>query len=171
MKNEIGTRTMKHPVFFGTLLTLLFVLGSCEDPMNQLRGLAQAKFGLDSLVAELSLPANFDLIKIEYFQSSDSAFGKTCYYASANLIVASSLSLTQAIDAYTERSHLSGWMLEGRQYESARSLIRGENAQLVIESAKPGTVMKSEEIVKLQTSYKSVIFVRVVYMVPRREGC
>ncbi len=169
--NAGGTRAVRNLVFFGTLIALLLMLGACDDPMHQLRGTTQAKSGLDSLIAEMPSPKNFETMRVEYFQFSDSAYGKTCYYARAVLIVGSSLQLPQAIDAYTESYQSSGWLLDGTQYESARSLIRGDNASLVIESAKPGTVMKSEEIVKLQTSFKSVIYVWIEYMVPRREGC
>ncbi len=169
--NEKGPRAVKRLMLLGTLLSHLLMLESCNNPIDQLRGPAQAKSGLESLVAELPNPASFNTTRIEYFHFSDSAYGKTCYYARAYLIVASSLPLPQAMDAYTERTQLSGWLLDGRQYESARSLVRGENSLLVIEAATPGAVTNAEELARLQTYFKSIILVRLEYIVPKREGC
>lgn len=156
------------------LSALVCLLVSCDDPITQFLKQNEAKSGLDALLTQLPKVDNFETIKVEYFEFSDSAYGKTCYYARAYVFLGTSLPLPKALDTYEERLESLGWMLDSRpyeQYETARVLFHGDHDLLVVESGRPGSVMDAEELAALRVRYPSVIFVSLDYMMPQRDGC
>jgi len=113
-------------------------------------------------------------VKIVYqeFHSDENEDGPICYYARAFVIVGTLLPETQALDTYTEKTQSLGWTPEGRQYEISRILIRGVNDRIVIGSGEPGVDIKDAlDYDKLRETYRSIIFVRLDYMLPSRDEC
>src|SRR5574341_414748 len=108
---------MKRLAWFFVIPLLLFLMVACVQQINHLLKQQEARAGLEELIAELPQIDGFDTIRIVNFDSSFTAYGKTCYYAIDYLVIGSTLSEREALDVYTERLKSSGWKSEDRQYE------------------------------------------------------
>ena len=159
---------------FTTLLCILFsiIIG------QYLRGkLMQrnVRTELDILVNNVvPLPAEFEIIETISLDSLyfTETFGKECFYARDYLILGSTLPASDALDAYARSLLSSGWITETRSYPTSRTLIYGENVRTVVEGGRPGVdVRNAIDYAELQRIYESIIFVRIDYAIPRRDGC
>lgn len=146
------------------------ILVSCDNLFPYV-AMREARTGLNSLVGQLPDLAGFETTKVEYFDLADSAHGKTCYYARAFVIIGSSLPMEDALDTYVEKIQSLGWAFDGRQYTTARTLVRGKHDLLVVESGKVGSVLNAEEFTILHNRYRSIILIRLEYILPQRDGC
>ncbi len=134
--------------------------------------LDNVRAGVEASVAQLPRLKEFDTIKVVYQNFSFSAGGLTCYYGRAYVILGSSLSEKEALDAYFEALQLSGWVPRDAQYNTSRVLTRGAYELVEIRSGPPGVdIAKAVDYAQLRSVYESIIFVRVDLMLPSREEC
>ena len=165
---------MKHLLWLTAIAVLLCVLVLLVQQVGHLQRQREARAGLDVVIAELPKPAGFDMIKIVYqeFYDDEHGSGPVCYYARAYIITGSSMSESDALATYAQSLQLQGWALEGEQYKTERGLIRGANERVVAHSGDPGVDIEDAlDYAKLKEVYRSLIFVRVDYMIPSRDQC
>ena len=163
-------------MFFGVLLllvclvsTILWSLAAQKSKSFQ----QEARQGLDQVVAN-DLPSleGFETIKVASFDLSDTVYGDTCYYARDFLILGGSLTEAEALDRYAAKLESSGWMPKGKQYPTSKGFKYGDHAITVarIGDLDPG-LRDYVDYEQLRKTYPSIIFVRVEFMLPHREGC
>jgi len=148
-------------------IAALFITSSCVSLKME-----EARAGVEASVAQLPVLSEFDTVKVVYQTFCYSAYGLTCYYGRAYIIMGSSLPEDEALDMYAGALMLSGWMPSGIQYDTARELERGEHELVVIRSGQPSVdIAGAVDYLQLRSAYESVIFVELDFMLPNRESC
>ncbi len=164
--------SMNRWVFFFVVVCLLSaIIGFGIQYANRYRRQQEVKSGLEKLIDQLPEAENFDVVNIVRQEFSSSAYGITCYYARAYVIVGTPLSEVEALDSYTEKLHLQGWLPEGKQYETAKVVHRGVHDRVVVSSVKPDLIDNAIDYTQLKGTYRSVIFIGLDYMFPSRDAC
>jgi hypothetical protein len=158
---------MRHlPRLFGITILLCLVL-SCAG--TELR---KARSGAEASVAQLPDLPGFDRIKTVFREYPSTVYGSGCYYGAAYVIIGSALPERDAITLYARKIRSLGWIDEGKQYDAERSLIRGAHERIVVRYGEPDVEIKDAvDYAQLRANYVSVIFVRLVFMLPGRDGC
>jgi hypothetical protein len=158
---------MRYPLRVCGIVVLLCLVLSCAG--TELR---KARSGAEASVAQLPDLAGFDRIKTVFREYPFTAYGDTCYYGTAHVIIGSSHSEADALDVYSRRLAVHGWVPEGKQYDDTRTLIRGAHERIVVRFGEPGVEIKDAvDYAQLRANYVSVVFVRLVFILPRRDGC
>lgn len=163
-------------MFFGILLLLACLVSAVLWGLFTQKSKSfqrEARQGLDQVVAyDLPSLEGFETIKIVSLDSSNTVYGETCYYAGDFLILGGSLAEAEALDKYAAKLESAGWTLRGKQYPATRELVSGDHVLTVIRTGNidPG-LRDYVDYEQLRETYPSIIFVRIVYMLPRREGC
>lgn len=165
-------RRFLKPIGVPILVLFLLALTNCTllEKRAQQR---KARQGLESLVAQ-DLPNldQFELVKTVSLDFSMTAYGMTCYYARDYLIMGTSLPESEALEHYVEGLLPLSWTKEGEQYLTSKILIHGQNARIVVSHGEPGVdVDDAVDFERLSDIYQSILFVRVDYMLPARDGC
>lgn len=154
------------------ILMLLPLVVSCAQQLSNTSKQQEARAGLDALVAQLPELENFNVTENLYFETSFTAYKKTCYYATGYVIIGSSLLEVNALDVYTEKLELLGWTPREKQHEIERVFYAEANGRVVVSSGEPDESIKhAVNYQQLKENYRSVIFVRLVYMLPSRDEC
>jgi hypothetical protein len=134
-----------------------------------------ARAGLERSTAQLPHPSKFVTIKefeVEMWPVFDTEIGEPCYFGRGYSVFGTSLPETEALDVYVAQLQEFGWLTDGKQYENERALIRGKNELLVVHTDSPSVDIQDAVVyTKLRETFRTVVFVRVTYMLPRREGC
>jgi hypothetical protein len=146
---------------------LLALAVSCAQPQRR-----EARAGLDAAVAQLPEPAGFDVIKVVYREFRSTEYERKCFYATAYVIIGSSLPELEALDVYAEDLQPLGWAPRDEQYNTTRVLRRGTYERIVIELGEPGVdIRDAVDYVQLRATSPTVIFVRLDFMLPSRDEC
>ena len=162
---------MKRPLWVLGIPLLLLTLVTCAQQISHLLKQQEARAGLDTLITQLPELADFDAVKIVRFEFSDTAYGKTCYYARSYVILGSSLSEAEALTIYARRLQTLGWVPRDEPYDTS-VLYGGLSALAIVTSGEPGADIKDAlDYNQLRRIYRSVIFVRLDYMLPSRKEC
>ena len=158
----------RWPKLIGLAVLLCAVL-SCTS-----LELRKARIGVDAAVAQLPVLQGFDVIEILNLDRSISAFGETCYYARAYVIIGSSLSETEALSGYSKALQSVGWVPDLEPYAPTWGLIRGSSEYAVIEVGEPYVGFKEKDPVnwaQWEAKYRTIMNIRIDYMLPQRDGC
>ncbi len=156
-----------------TILTLCFLaLASCGI-LDKRAAQRETREGLEAIVAqELPELEAFEQVKVVSFDDSRTEYGITCYYATDYLIMGTRLSEKEALEHYREGLLPLGWTDSGTQYPSSNKLYYGQNARIVFWYGDPGVnIRDAVDYDQLKKFYQSIMFVRVDYIQPAREGC
>ena len=158
---------------FAPILVLCFLLLASCGILDKKAQQRKTREGLESISSqELPELDGFDLVKVVSLDLSSSDYGKTCSYARDYLIIGTSLPESDALERYVEALLRLGWTREGDQYPTSNNLIHGKNARIVVRYGDPGAdVRDAADYDQLRDNYQSVIFVRVDYILPERDGC
>lgn len=163
-------------VLLGTLFLLvclsLFILWGLTARKSKLLQ-QEARQGLDRVVAdELPTLEGFEITKVASFESSNTVYDETCYYASDYLILGGSLTEEDALNRYAAKLESSGWTPRRRQYPTSKVFMYGDYVQLNIRTGDidPG-LDNYVDYEKMREIYPSIIFIRITFMLPKREGC
>ncbi len=155
---------MKRLIGLAALVILLYFLTSCEHKRKQ----REVRAGLDNSVGQLPDSASFETITISYGQSSM----KTCHYAEAVVMLGTALAEEEALDTYVDELRSLGWALKRIDYKDVRVLIRDTQERIVIRSYHTTWLdEKDENYIKARDVYPTIIWVRLVFYVPQRDGC
>jgi hypothetical protein len=155
---------LRAAIVFALLLSLVV---SCADSQKR----AEAKAGIEASVVQLPRLRDFTTVKVIYEESSLSAFGVTCYYGTAVLIVGTSLPFPESLDAYEAELLALGWKPGGHSDLNSRELLRGAHERITFQAGFPGVLVDDKDYVYAQSIYTSVIIVTVDFMVPSNENC
>ena len=165
MRSRRGTT--KHLFRLLSIAVLFCLIVSCTHPEQR-----EANNGLDASVAQLPELRDFDVVKVVYQESSQSAYETICYYATAHVIIGSPLAESEAMDIYVEKLQSLGWGSGERQYETTRALTHGMHERIVVRTGEPGVDVKDAvDYVQLGKTYPTIIFVRLVFIMPSRDEC
>lgn len=150
-----------------SIAVLLCLLVSCTAEEQR-----KARAGLDASVAQLPELGDFDTIEVIYYETSLSGPRTTCYYATAYLIIGTSLPEEKALDVYVEELKSLSWTPREKQYDTTRILMHGTYELVVIRSGEPGVDVKDAvDYAQLRAKYPTIIFVRLDFMLPSRDKC
>ncbi len=168
---------MKHlPKILGIVFVLLcltsaFLWGFATLKSKSLQ--REARQSLEQVVAnELPTLDGFDTIEVASFDSSDTVYGGTCYYAGDFLILGGSLAEAKALDRYAAKLESSGWIPRERQYPTSKVFMYRDHVQMNVRTGDldPG-LRDYVDYVQLRKTYPSIIFLRISFMLPNREDC
>jgi hypothetical protein len=167
---------MKILFITSTLMLCLMFATACFQSNAQQHQLKsrEARNGLDPVVSQVRQFQDFDVVTVKYYDVYDDEHGQgaVCYYARAYLLIGTSLSLPEALDVYAQHLQSLGWTLEGRQYETAKGLVRGVNERAVVESGEPGPELQNAaDLDQLRKTYRNLIFLNIDYVLPAVTGC
>lgn len=152
---------------FLSIVVFLCLITSCAVAEQR-----RARAGLDASVAQLPELREFDTVEVVYRESSLSGPMTTCYYATAHVIIGTSLPAEKALDVYVEELQSLGWEFDGKQYNTARALRRGVYELVVVRSGEPGIdVEDAVDYAQLRNIYPAIIFVTLDFMLPSRNKC
>jgi hypothetical protein len=157
----------RFPIFLPVLL--LCVTSSCTPSQQRLQ---QARSGLDTAIAQLPSSAEFTVVAIipEEFSSTD--YGKTCYYAQANIAVGTALPGTDALATYVNELTLQGWVVERDNLDRSRVLVRGEHERIAVSLDGPGWIIeRDEDYQHARDTFPIFLYISVTYILPSRENC
>ena len=134
--------------------------------------LRKARAGVDESVAQLPVLKGFDVIETVHLDDSMSVDGETCYYATAYVIIGSSLPEMEALGVYSETLLSTGYYPRQRQYPTSRVFLRGSNEYVVVRVGEPGIDFEDAvDWAQLKATYPTIVFVKLVFILPRRDGC
>jgi hypothetical protein len=167
---EVGRRKiMKYRVFLCVICIISAnFLASCAS-----QELQEVQNELRSSATSLPKLANADVLQVSQKEWSYTAYGDTCFYGRAWVLIGSSeLSEEQMLTNYVERLTASGWNSREQQYSNSKVLYRGMHELIVISVGEPApAVRESVDYKRFTRNYPNVIFARLTYMLPQREGC
>lgn len=154
---------------------LLWLVASCNNRVEDIQKEQQAVAGAQQTSDSLPKSKEFEkitMVRVKMSPVYDTEIGQPCYYGRIYTIMGSALSEQEALELYTQELEGTGWLAEGRQYVTARGFSRGTNAYAAVYYGDPGVdIEAAADYTSLRRVYKSLIFVRVDYMIPRRQGC
>jgi hypothetical protein len=158
------------------VVSLLCVLGVIALGIPFLRDqlkLRRAQVGFNEAMAKLPDMNEFETVTIISGTSSMTAYGETCYYSGAYIVLGTSLPEEKALKTYVDALQSQGWKLkEGPQYDWEKCLIRGEHEEACISIGGAGWAIESnEEYQEAKDKYPTFIFVSLRFILPQREGC
>lgn len=141
------------------LLTLPFVLLACTDPVSFAQNKLAARAGLDSALAELPKPGEFEMIKVirSEFDRTVSQTGETCYLARGYVIYGSTLQDEQSLDALYRQVQILGWVPRKEQDKVSRVLGRGPAELMEIEIYGPGEDLREAAKALVKKSLENLI--------------
>ena len=149
---------------------LLGILGACSGDENL--NLRQVRDGLQSTIAELPNSSEFNTITILSGESSDSAYGKTCYYAQANIVVGTLLKEKEALETYVSKLEAKEWILKQNDLERSRILTFGKHARISISIDGPSWKIEDDKMYQqAKNIYPTFLFVTITYILPFMEEC
>ncbi len=120
---------------------------------------------------------DIDVIRNSMVTAYASDIGDTdpCYYGDVTLVIGSQLSEAQILDRYTSLLKPNGDYLRALDDTSTWSRIfyRGLNEYAVIEGIHDAFIGHNlgVDLVQAKKKYASVMYIRIVYALPEREGC
>ena len=130
----------------------------------------EARRSLDELVNH-DLPQIEGLETIEIVSStwSHPEHSPACHYARDYLIIGAFMPEAEALERYVAGAELMGWSKEG----VFETLIQGDHARLVVKIGdRPGVDIEDAiDYEQAREVYQSLLFVRVDFMLPQRDGC
>jgi hypothetical protein len=166
---------------FGIVFTLtLLPLNGYRDYLFQMdeRQLQAVQTGVEATAKNFPLLDGVDIIRDTEVTSgadTDEIDTATCYYGVATLVIGSQLSEAQILDGYTSQLTSYGYVLEPRDATSnlARVFYRGFHEYTVIEVIHDAFIGKNLgiDLGQVKKKYTSVMYIRMVYTLPQREGC
>jgi hypothetical protein len=128
----------------------------------------EVRKGLDTSIDQLPKSQDFETVTILRGESSMEG----CYYAVAKVILGSFMPTEEALDMYTAELQSLGWSIERNDYKNVISLTRNTQERIVIETGYPSlSVEKNEDYIRARDIYPTIIFARLVFYVPQRDGC
>ena len=163
-------------IFFGILFLLLCLVSAVLWSLAAQKSKSlqrEARQGLDRIVAnELPTLNGFDTIEVASFDSSDTVYGETCYYAGDFLILGGSLAEAEALDRYAAKLESSGWIPRTRQYPTSKVFMYRDHVQMNVRTGDldPG-LRDYVDYKQLGKTYSSILFIRISFMLPTREDC
>jgi hypothetical protein len=140
---------------------------ACRDDM-----LTQVGSKAQQVQQTLPLPPSFILIKTKTLTFDNTAGGITCYYGRSYQIMGSDVSAAQAVQLYSDLLRKAGWTAEGIQDAESPVLIQGDHTRLNLHSGNPGVdVQDVVDYRQIQATHRTIVTVRVDYLLPQRDGC
>lgn len=162
---------MKRPVAIVVISILVVLIGKCGiDRINSTAQQQHAKDGWYTLLGQLPSLPEFDTISVLYTESNVNYYGTQCYYASGYAILGSRLPKASALETYKKALVSSEWVVSDKP-PVGDVFHRGENGELLIESETPPIIEGAINYQSLKSSYNSLLFVQLTYMLPHRDRC
>ncbi len=146
-----------------TLVVFLTLTSACGYVQQR-----EVRRGLEASMARLPQQSSFEVVGSLYEEFSD----RRCYYAGVYLVIGSPLEERAALDLYVRELQSLGWVLFERQFETEKGLTYDEHSWLTVDTGPPGPLLDSVvDYEQLKQTYRSILVVRVVFMVPSRDEC
>jgi len=151
-----------------TLVVFLALTSACGYFQQQ-----EVRRGLGASMVRLPQQSSFEVVGSLYEEFS---YGR-CYYAGVYLVIGSPLEERAALDLYVRELQSLGWVLSERLFETEEEpmeemLIYGEHERVTVDIHPPGPLLDSVvDYEQLKQTYRSILVVRVVFMVPSRDEC
>jgi hypothetical protein len=153
------------------ILSLALVTGCSVISARAQRN--EARRSLNQLVSD-DLPQieGLEILEIVSSTWSRTEYSQTCHYARDYLIIGAFMPVEEALERYFIEAELMGWIPRDIQYDSSRVLRLEEHARLVVETSGPGVDIRDAiDYEQARDVYQSLLFVRVDFMLPQRDGC
>jgi hypothetical protein len=84
----------------------------------------------------------------------------------------SDVSAAQAVQLYSDLLCKAGWTAEGIQDAESPVLIQGDHTRLNLHSGNPGVdVQDVVDYRQIQATHRTIVTVRVDYLLPQQDGC
>jgi hypothetical protein len=131
----------------------------------------EVRTGLDASIEQLPESKDFDMISITRYYDSMTVYGDTCFYGTAYVLVGTSLSEVEALDAYSDELLKAEWISDGEQYAHEYTLLHGDQEMINVSDYEPYDFSDYEGYLEAKDDYMSFLFIRLVFYVPARDGC
>lgn len=165
---------MKVLIKFAIWLVVCLLI-SCAIPATYIQRERAAKQAVEDTLNDLPEIEGFAVIKVlevDLDPVFDTEISQPCFYGRVYELLGSAFSQEDALDIYSEHLQGMNWQPDGKQFDITQKLIRGKNERIVVETGElvEGIGM-DVDFTKLNEAYKSLILIRVDYMIPYRDGC
>lgn len=138
--------------------------------------LQEARAGVENAVAQLPTTDSFETIAVTRTERSATAYGRTCYYGIAIIMIGTMLPQREALETYVQQLESLGWQLRGRQHEASRVLLRDRH-ELATVSYSPFEVEAGWELqgnssgLQDRIGHTTILVLWLQYMLPARDDC
>jgi hypothetical protein len=150
------------------MLVMFVALMVCLTASCDVFRAREVRAGLDSSIEQLPHLRDFELITV----LKGSSAIERCHYAEAEVVLGTSLEEEKAIDEYVNRLKAVGWLETELQNELKRGLTRGAQERIVVRAGHPNSdVERDADYIQAKDAFPTIIFVRLVFYVPQRDGC
>jgi hypothetical protein len=154
---------MKRLPILALLATMLWLNTSCDYFKSR-----EVKAGLNNSLEQLPQLRDFGTITM----IKGSSAIKSCHYAEAEVVLGTFLKEEDALEVYVDGLEALGWLERGKQDELHKGMVRGAHERIEIRAGYPNLdVQENKEYVRMKDSYPTIIFVRLVFYLPQRDGC